>query len=147
MPDVAAAIGRVQLARADEFRARRRLIVDAYRHAFAGEDALELPAERPNVEHAWHLFVLRLRPGVLTIARDRFIDELTARQIGTSVHFIPVHLHPYYRDRYGFAPDDFPVAYDAFLRAISLPLTPALSDDDVADVIAAVLDVVQTFRR
>lgn len=147
MTDIAAAMGAVQLARAAAFRDRRRAIVAAYQSAFAGEDALELPAERPGVEHAWHLFVLRLRPGVLRIGRDQFIRELTARNIGTSVHFIPVHLHPYYRARYGLAPGDFPVAFDNYRRALSLPLTPALSDADVEDVMAAVLDVTRSYRR
>jgi dTDP-4-amino-4,6-dideoxygalactose transaminase len=83
----------------------------------------------------------------LSIGRDRFIDELTARNIGTSVHFIPVHLHPYYRDTYGYAPASFPVAWDAFERMLSIPLHPGLTAGDVGDVIDAVLDVVRRFRR
>jgi dTDP-4-amino-4,6-dideoxygalactose transaminase len=83
----------------------------------------------------------------LRIGRDRFIEELTARNIGTSVHFIPVHLHSYYQGRYGYTPDAFPVAHANYRRLISLPLHPGLSDADVGDVIAAVLDVVFTFRR
>jgi dTDP-4-amino-4,6-dideoxygalactose transaminase len=121
--------------------------VAAYQSALEGEGALELPVERPWVEHAWHLYVLRLRPAALRIGRDRFIEELSARNIGTSVHFIPIHLHPYYRDRYGYQPAAFPVAYDSFQRMISLPLNPRLSDQDVADVIEAVLDVIQVYRR
>src|SRR5207249_3237825 len=82
----------------------------------------------PEFEPAWHLYVLRLRPEALRIGRDRFIEELTARNIGTSVHFIPVHLHPYYRDKYGYAPDAFPIAHDNYRRLLSLPLHPGLSD-------------------
>jgi len=89
------------------------------------------------VEHAWHLYVLRLRTGVLRIGRDRFIEELATRNIGTSVHFMPIHLHPYYRDKYGYNPTSFPVAYDSFQRMLSLPLNPRLSDQDVSDVIDA----------
>jgi dTDP-4-amino-4,6-dideoxygalactose transaminase len=122
-------------------------VVAAYQAAFAGEEALETPVARDHVEHAWHLYVLRLRPDALTIGRDRFIEELAARNVGTSVHFIPVHLQPYYRDRYGYRPEDFPVALDGFARALSLPLYPDLSDADAGDVVAAVLDVVRTFRR
>ena len=118
-----------------------------YTEAFQGEEALELPVERPNVEHAWHLYVLRLRPGVLRIGRDRFIEELATRNIGTSVHFTPIHLHPYYRDKYGYQATAFPVAYDSFQRMLSLPLNPRLSDQDVADVIDAVRDVVRRHRR
>ena len=104
-------------------------------------------AERAEVEHAWHLYTLRLRPGTLRIGRDRFIQELTARNIGTSVHFIPVHLHPYYREKYGYQAGDFPVAYDAYQRLLSLPLHPLLKDTDVYDVVAAVLDIVRKFTR
>jgi dTDP-4-amino-4,6-dideoxygalactose transaminase len=128
----------------EAFQARRREVAAAYIRAFAAEAALELPVERPEVEHAWHLYVLRLQPEALTIGRDQFVQELAARNIGTSVHFIPVHLHPYYRDRYGYRPEDFPVAYGSYQRMLSLPLHPGLSDGDVQDVIGAVLDVVHT---
>lgn len=147
MTDIQAAIGRVQLAHLASFQARRRAIVAQYAEAFARCDALELPVERPEVEHAWHLFVLRLRPGALSIGRDAFIEALKERNIATSVHFIPVHLHPYYRDRYRLAPDRLPVAYAHYQRALSLPLHPRLSDADVADVCEAVLDVVDKHRR
>jgi dTDP-4-amino-4,6-dideoxygalactose transaminase len=147
MTDIQASLGLWQLKKLAGFQERRRAVVRMYCAAFRDDDALEVPAERPEVEHAWHLYVLRLRPDVLRIERDRFIDELTARNVGTSVHFIPIHLHPYYRDRYGYAPQRFPVALDAYRRMLSLPLHPGLSDDDVADVIDAVLDVVRTFRR
>lgn len=147
LTDVASAIGLWQLRKQERFHRRRVQIVDAYTSAFAADDALEPPVRRPHVEHAWHLYVLRLRPDVLRIGRDRFIDELTARNIGTSVHFIPVHLHPFYRKKYGYAPADFPVAFANYERLLSLPLHPGLTDQDVADVIDAVLDVAQTFRR
>lgn len=147
MTDVQAAMGLVQLRKLAGFQRRRRQIVEAYNEAFGGMDALELPVERPDVEHAWHLYVLRLRLGALRIGRDQFIEELTARNIGTSVHFIPIHLHPHYRQKYGFQPDHFPVAYGNYQRMLSLPLHPSLSDSDVGDVIGAVLDVVRRFGR
>ncbi len=147
MTDIQASLGLWQLRRLAGFQARRREVVAAYHAAFAGVDALQLPVERAEVEHAWHLYVLRLRPETLTIDRGRFIEELKARNIGTSVHFIPVHLHPFYRDRYGYAPGDFPVALDSYERMLSLPLNPGMSDADVADVVDAVLDVVERFRR
>jgi dTDP-4-amino-4,6-dideoxygalactose transaminase len=147
MTDIQAALGLWQLRKLAAFQQRRHEVVRQYAEAFRGVAALELPVERPNVEHAWHLYVLRLRPGVLRIERDRFIEELAARNIGTSVHFIPVHLHPYYRDRYGYRGTSFPVAYDNFQRMISLPLNPRLSDQDVADVSEAVRDVVRTYQR
>jgi len=147
MTDIQASIGLWQLRKLERFHRRRREIAARYSEAFDAEAALEVPAQWDHVEHAWHLYVLRLRPDALRIDRDRFIEELTAREIGTSVHFIPIHLHPYYRDKYGYRPDSFPVAYSNYCRMLSLPLHPRLSDQDVADVIEAVLDVVHTFRR
>jgi dTDP-4-amino-4,6-dideoxygalactose transaminase len=147
MTDIQAALGLWQLRKLAGFQERRRHIVQRYAEAFQGDEAFQLPVERPHVEHAWHLYVLRLRPGVLRIGRDRFIEELAARNIGTSVHFTPIHLHPYYRDKYGYNATSFPVAYDSFQRMLSLPLNPRLSDQDVGDVIDAVRDVVRGQRR
>ncbi len=147
MTDIQASLGLRQLSRLPEFQRRRRAIVHRYHEAFGGHPALELPVERPEVEHAWHLYVLRLRPGVLRIGRDRFIHELTERNIGTSVHFIPVHVQPFYRDRYRFQPGDFPVAHTNYERILSLPLHPGLQPTDVDDVIDAVLDTTSTFLR
>jgi dTDP-4-amino-4,6-dideoxygalactose transaminase len=126
---------------------RRRAVAARYSEAFANDVALEIPIARPEVTHAWHLYILRLRVEALRIERDQFIEELAQRNIGTSVHFIPIHLHPFYRDKYGFAPNHFPIAYDNYRRMISLPLTARLSDGDVDDVIGAVHDVVRRFRR
>jgi dTDP-4-amino-4,6-dideoxygalactose transaminase len=147
MTDIQAALGLWQLRKLAGFQERRRAIVRMYDEAFAQDDALELPARRPEVEHAWHLYVLRLRPGALRIHRDQFIEELRLRNIGTSVHFIPIHVHPYYRDKYHYQPDSFPVAYGNYQRMLSLPLNPRLADGDVHDVIEAVLDVVRRHRR
>jgi dTDP-4-amino-4,6-dideoxygalactose transaminase len=98
------------------------------------------------VDSAWHIYLLRLQPGRLKIDRAAFIEELRKRNVGASVHFIPVHLHPYYRDRYKLRPEDFPIAQSEFERMLSLPLSPAHSDQDVADVIEAVTDVVRLHR-
>jgi len=143
MTDIQAALGLCQLRKLEQFQRRRREIVSQYNRAFLDEPALELPVTRPEVEHAWHLYALRLRLEALTISRDRFIEELAERNIGTSVHFIPIHLHPYYRDRYGFTPATFPVACSNYQRLLSLPLNPALTDQDVSDVIEGVLDVLR----
>ena len=147
MTDIQAALGLQQLRKLPAFQERRRAIVAQYDRAFGGVEALQLPARRPEVDHAWHIYALRLRLEQLTIPRDRFIEELKARRIGASVHFIPIHLHPYYRQKYGFSPDDFPVAYQAYQQLISLPLNPRMSDNDVADVVEAVLDIVRLYRR
>ena len=147
MTDLQAAIGLRQLAKLERFQRRRREVVGMYDAAFAAEQALELPVELPHVEHAWHLYVIRLRPGTLRIDRAQFVRELASRNIGTSVHFIPIHLHPYYRDRYSLTPSSFPTAVAEFERMVSLPLHPLLDDRAVTDVIEAVLDVVGTFAR
>jgi dTDP-4-amino-4,6-dideoxygalactose transaminase len=147
MTDMQAALGLMQLRKLERFQRRRAEVVAAYGAAFGGHPALEPPVARPWVEHAWQLYVLRLRLEALSIDRAQFIEELTSRNIGTSVHFIPIHLHPYYRNTYGYRPEDFPVAYGTYQRTISLPLHPGLTDDDVGDVIEAVLDVARRFRR
>jgi dTDP-4-amino-4,6-dideoxygalactose transaminase len=148
MTDIQAALGIVQLAKLDRFQARRRQIVVAYQDAFAGwADALELPAERPSVTHSWHLYVLRLRPNALRIDRNAFVEELHARNIGASVHFIPVHFHSYYAKKYQASPADFPVTRSAYPRLLSLPLNPSMTDQDAADVIDAVYDIVIRHRK
>lgn len=147
MTDIQASLGLVQLKRLPEMQRRRREIVRMYQEAFGEEEALQTPVERPDVESAWHLYVIRLNTEKLTITRDQFIDELANLNIGTSVHFIPIHTHPYYRNKYGYQANDFPVAYDNYRRMISLPLSPALSDADVAYVIEAVLDIVGRYKR
>jgi dTDP-4-amino-4,6-dideoxygalactose transaminase len=145
LTDIAAAIGIAQLPRLDAMNQRRAQIALRYTEAFTDLPQLETPSCRPWVEHAWHLYVLRLQLESLMIDRSRFIEELRRRNIGASVHFIPLHLHPYYRDTYGLRPNDFPVANREYHRALSLPIYSAMSDEDVADVIEAVTDVAQTF--
>jgi dTDP-4-amino-4,6-dideoxygalactose transaminase len=147
MTDIQASLGLQQLKKLPRFQERRRVVVRQYNEAFSAMPEIQVPTERPEVESAWHLYVIRLNLEMLRIDRARFIEELKARNIGTSVHFIPVHLHRYYRDRYGYRPEDFPVAYREYQRIVSLPLHPRLSDQDVADVIEAVADVVERFRR
>jgi dTDP-4-amino-4,6-dideoxygalactose transaminase len=147
MTDIQAALGLSQLRRFDAMQDRRRRIVETYNQAFSRHAAFLTPTTRAHVTNAWHLYVLRLRASELTIDRQRFIDELTARNIGTSVHFIPIHLHSFYRNTYGLHPEDFPVANAAYQQMLSLPLSPSMSDQDVADVIDAVLDVRQQFGR
>ncbi len=139
MTDIAAAIGRVQLGRAAAFLAERRRVARAYIEGLAGLDFLELPVDSPA--HAWHLFLLRLLPDRLSLSRDQFIEALRERGIGTSVHYIPLHLMPYYSGRYRLAPADYPVALDCYERTISLPIYPALTDAQVARVVEAVRQI------
>jgi dTDP-4-amino-4,6-dideoxygalactose transaminase len=142
MTDMQASIGLQQLKRLGAFQRRRREVVARYEAGLRDLAALELPVERSWAESSWHLYVIRLRSGALRIDRNSFIEELKARNIGTSVHYLPVHMHPFYRDKYGYRPEDNPVAADAYQRMLSLPLHAGLSDEDVDDVIQAVRDLV-----
>jgi dTDP-4-amino-4,6-dideoxygalactose transaminase len=147
MTDLQAAIGLQQLRKLEGFQARRRQIVRRYTEAFSEIAALQPPTERVEVEHAWHVYALRLNLEMLVIDRARFIEELRLRNIGASVHFIPIHLHSYYREKYGFAPGDFPIAHREYMRLVSLPVHPRMSDADVDDVISAVVDIADAHRR
>jgi perosamine synthetase len=146
LTDLAAAIGLAQLARAEQMRDRRAEIARRYTEAFADDDSLQCPADPPGVGHSWHLYLLRVRPDRLTIDRNLFITELNARGIGTSVHFIPLHLHSYYVKQYGYSPDDLPIATREFERVISLPIYSAMTDADVDRVASAVREVANAHR-
>lgn len=146
MSDLQAALGLCQLRRLASFQSRRRKIVRKYTEAFSSHPGLQCPVVRPHVESAWHLYVLRIHPERIGVDRDTFIQELDARGICASVHFVPIHTHSYYRDKYHHKPDDFPIAWENYLRMVSLPLSAALTDSDVDRVIEAVLDVASKIR-
>src|ERR1700730_18116935 len=146
MTDLQAAIGLHQLAKLPRFRARRAAIAHRYNAAFSAFEHFQTPAQRPEVEHAWHLYVLRLNLDRLNISRNQFISELGARNISSSVHFIPIHLHPDYRDKYGYKPQDFPIAHREYQRIVSLPLHLRMTDQDVDDVIETVIDIAQRYK-
>ena len=147
LSDLASSLGIHQLQKLDAFHARRLALVGRYHEGFRELAAVQVPAEQYGSEHAWHLYMLRLRPDALSIGRDQFIEELRARNIGTSVHFIPLHLHPYYQRAWGYRPGDFPGAEAAFANTVSLPLYPAMRESDVDDVLEAVWDVARRYTR
>ncbi len=147
MTDIQAALGLHQLRKLEAFHSRRKEIATQYNQEFRQFGELETPTEQEWAGHAWHLYVLRVNPDRLTISRNQFISELLARNIGTSVHFIPVHLHSYYREQYGYAPEDFPVAYAQYQRIISSPCCPRMHEQDVEDVIDAVTQTVGEHTR
>ena len=147
LTDIAAAIGLHQLARSEWLLERRRAIAQRYTEAFSLFPELETPPDPAHIEHAWHLYMLHLNLEQLTITRDAFIQALTKANIGSSVHFIPLHLHPFYRDMYQLTSYDFPAALDAYQRVISLPIYPGMTDEDVEDVIAAVEQIVETHKK
>jgi dTDP-4-amino-4,6-dideoxygalactose transaminase len=142
MMDIQAAMGLHQLTRMESIMQRREQLAEKYFTALDGLDELELPTQRDNVRHAWHLFPIRLRPEFLKINRADFIEALKSEGIATSVHFIPLHRHPYYRDRFSLRPDDFPVADDAYQNLISLPLYTRMTEQDTRDVVRAVIKVI-----
>ncbi|MFD1710782.1 DegT/DnrJ/EryC1/StrS family aminotransferase [Ottowia sp. GY511] len=136
MPDISGALGRVQLRRLPGFLARRQQMAARYLKELSGLPLI-LPADAPAGEkHAWHMFVLRLSDAAKR-SRDEVIQALSDAGIGTSVHYLPLHRQPYWRDRYGLRPEQFPVADLAYQRMLSIPLYTAMSDDDQARVIAA----------
>jgi dTDP-4-amino-4,6-dideoxygalactose transaminase len=147
MTDIQAALGIHQLRKLDGFIETRRRYARLYDEAFAALPEVETPIIRSGRCHVFHLYPIRLDLEGLAIDRAQFIEELRARNVGTSVHFVPVHLHPFYAGQFGYRPGDLPSAEALYRRIISLPLYPAMTEGDIADVIRAVIEIVQAFRR
>ncbi|MEP7028807.1 MAG: DegT/DnrJ/EryC1/StrS aminotransferase family protein [Candidatus Eisenbacteria bacterium] len=142
LTDLAAALGLAELDRWPEFDRRRSALAARYDAALADVPEVERPFASPEVHHARHLYTVRLDLARLTVDRGRFLELLKAENIGTTVNFIPVHKHPYYRDTLGFRPEDFPVAERVYPTIFTLPLYPRMLDADVDDVVTAVKKVV-----
>jgi len=147
LTDVQAAIGVAQLQRFATFQRRRRQIAARYQQAFARSDAVILPRERPGSRHAWHIFLMQLRPERLRISRDGFLLGLAAEGIHANLHHPLLHLQPYYRRMFGFRPGMCPVAERAGTRVMSLPVYPLMTDGDVRDVIDAVMKLLRYYGR
>ena len=147
MTDVQAALGIHQLRKLDGFIETRRRYARLYDEGLAPLPEVETPIVRPGRSHVYHLYPIRLNLAALTIDRSQFIEELRACGIGSSVHFVPVHLHPFYARQFGYRAGDLPSAEALYRRIVSLPLYPAMTEGDVADVIQAVVDLAHAFRR
>lgn len=147
LTDIAAAIGIEQLKKSDEFWNRRKRIAAIYDKAFANVPEIQTPICREFAQHAWHLYPIQLNLDRLRVNRNEFTVKLHERGIGTSVHFIPLHLHPYYRERFGYPPEDFPIASSVFQRIISLPIYPKMTESNVEQVVEAVTEVAGEARR
>lgn len=147
MTDTAASMGLVQLKRLPEFQRRRTEIAADYSRRLAEIAELQLPVVRDDVESGWHLYVVRVRPDRLRIGRDEIIELLKAEGIGTGVHFIPLHVHSYYRDTFGYRPEDFPVATAAGETIFSLPFFTLMTDADVDYVAGTLAEIVRRNRR
>jgi len=138
LTDLAAAIGIHQLARAEAMRLERESVARRFLKAFADVEEIELPLDSLDRIHSWHLFPIRLRLERLAIDRNRFLDELKDSGVGCSVHWRPLHLHPYYQDTFGWRPEDLPAATAVWERLISLPIFPGMTEEEIAHVIEAV---------
>jgi perosamine synthetase len=147
LTDLAAALGLVQLVKCERFCDERGRIAARYDAAFADLAEIERPVASLNREHAWHLYVIQVNPERLRIGRNEFIEKLKQKNIGTSVHFIPLHLHPFYRETFGYKPEDFPNATAAFEKILSLPIFPGMGDERVNRVIEAVRSTALEYRR
>lgn len=147
LSDIQCALGTSQLWKLSQFLARRRAIAAVYDAAFAPMEAIAPLRVRPDVSHAYHLYVVQLDRSRLTAGRAEIWRALQAEGIGVNVHYLPVHLHPFYRNRFGTRPGQYPAAEAAYDRVISLPLFHSMTDQDVSDVIVAMHKVVECFAR
>lgn len=147
MSDIQAAIGLWQLKQLDQFQKKRHEYARIYNEAFKNLPEIEIPYLRSGIEHAWHLYIIKLNLERLKINRNEFIKALHAENIGTSVHFIPHHLHSFYQKTFGFKYGDFPNSEYVYERVISLPLYPKMSESDVERVIQAVNKIIETNRK
>lgn len=147
LTDMAAALGLSQLQKADRFWKARERYAALYAEGFRDLPEIEPLGIHADVQHAWHLYVIQLDLDRVALTREAFIERLQQRQIGCSVHFIPLHLHPYYRDAWGYRAEEFPVAGRAFHRMVSLPLYSKMSDRDIQRTIDAVREIVLEVRQ
>jgi len=140
--DIQCALGLSQLRRLDRFLARRREIAARYTAAFSESPLIVTPHQAPDRENSWHLYMLRLALDRMTKTRRQVFEALRARGIGVHVHYIPLHLQPYYRDRYGTGRGDFPEAEAFYDAALTIPLFPAMTDAEQERVIEVILETV-----
>lgn len=145
LTDIQSALAMSQLRKLSGWIRRRREIAARYTDRLAAIPGVEPLAVRPGRGHAYHLFVIRLDPGVLTVGRERIFKALRAEGIGVNVHYVPVHLHPFYRDRFGTGPGLCPVAESAYESILSIPIFPGMADDDVDDVVTALEKVIRVY--
>lgn len=147
MTDIQAGLGLPQLEKVDWMWRQRISIAGRYTEAFSAQGAIEVPTVKTDRETAWHLYVIKLNLDALTIDRAAFIEQLAQKGICASVHFIPLHRHPYYRDTFGCTLVDYPNSEWIYERCISLPIYPGMTDEEVAYVIDTVLDICHKWRR
>lgn len=147
MTDIQAALGRSQLERIEEIRKKRLAISRAYTEFLKNYDFVKIPVVKKGAKHAWHLYPIKIDFSALSIDRDGFIRALAAENISSNVHFIPVHTMSFYRTTFGYEPYDFPVAYENYLKEVSLPIHSRMVESDVNDVIEALSKLFSFYKR
>ena len=141
MMDIQAAIGIHQLERVDANWLRRQSIWTRYQRAFSGLPLTRPPEPAPDTRHAYHLYTVLVDPKIAGVERDQVLDALTDRKIGVGVHYLSIPEHPFYQERFGWRPEQFPNAMRIGRQTLSLPLSPRLTDGDVDDVVSAMTDI------
>jgi perosamine synthetase len=147
LTDIAAAIGIHQLARAEALRVERETIAGRLADELSEVEELELPPTSADRIHSWHLFPIRLRLDRLAIDRNAFIDDLKAAGVGCSVHWRPLHLHPYYQETFGWRAQDLPTATAVWERLVSLPIFPGMREEEIARVVEVLRDLCRANRE
>ena len=147
MMDLQAALGLEQLKKAEKLLEMREKIAATYAKILKDIDGISLPLTFKNKRSAWHLFVLRINDKILKIGRNEFIEKLKENNIGASVHFIPAHLHSYYKKKFGFKPSDFPVSTKLYQESLSLPIYPKMSTVDINYVAHCVKELAEKYKR
>jgi len=147
MPDISASIGIHQLRKVNQFYELRKRYATMYDEAFKKFPEIETLVARSYAKPAYHIYIIALRLDRLTISRDRFVDEIQARGIGVGVHYVGLHLQPFYRKEFHTQPEDYPVATDYSERVLTLPLYPKMTAEDVNRVIDAVSDIINRSRQ
>ena len=144
--DIASALGIEQLKKCNLLYKKRKEIAESYNWALKDVEEIQIPYVESFNQHAWHLYIIKLNLDKLTISRNKFIEEMRKRNIGTSVHFIPLHLQPAYK-KYGYRPSDFPAANKVFQQIVSLPIFPNMTRKNINDVIKAVKDICEKYKK
>ncbi|WP_041255190.1 UDP-4-amino-4,6-dideoxy-N-acetyl-beta-L-altrosamine transaminase [Exiguobacterium sp. MH3] len=146
MTDIQAALGANQLKKIDRFLSRRKHYVSLYNEAFESRDEIRIPAQHPDGDSSWHLYIIRLQTEKMKVSRKVIYEELMKENIGVNVHYIPVHKMPYYQ-QLGYDKETYPIAEKLYEEILTLPLFPKMSIDDINDVIIAVIKILNQYRK
>ncbi len=147
LTDFQCALGISQMKKLDRFLVRRREIAARYNQAFAAMPEIITPDTKTDIKHAYHIYIIQLRLESLKAGRKEIFDALKAENIGVNVHYLPVHLHPFYQQQFGYKLGDYPKAEEYYARAITLPIFPAMKDKDVSDVVEAVNKIINYYMK